>query len=225
MWQCRWWQWLPAILSAGGLLLAGQTVLANESKRPQQREQFRQAWSALARADWDQARAIATKLEEYPLLPYLRAEQMRQRPSAFSYAQIVAYLQRHENWAFHDNLRRNWLRTLGRDGHLQRLLAHATSSDTDTEVRCYLARALIDHQQRSGEQEQQLQILLQDLWLIGKSLHKACDAAFDWWRRQAGISSALAWQRAGLAMAAGNSGLVRYLQRFMSPVDRHWLQR
>ena len=225
MWQCRWWQWLPAILSAGGLLLAGQTVLANESKRPQQREQFRQAWSALARADWDQARAIATKLEEYPLLPYLRAEQMRQRSSAFNDAQIVAYLQRHENWAFHDNLRRNWLRTLGRDGHYQRLLLQATAADTDTEVRCYIARALIQQSNRNSAQQQRLQALLQELWLIGKSQHKACDPAFAWWHQQGGITSALAWQRAELAMAAGNSSLARYLRRFMSADDRTWLQR
>jgi len=225
-WQARLYTVL--VLCSFGLLMPALAAPAEPDSRLQQREDFRRAWSALARADWDEARTLATKLDDYPLLPYLRAEQMRQRASAFSDEQIVAYLQRHQDWAFHDTLRRNWLRTLGRDDQLQRLLLQATAEDTDPEVRCHLARAMIaqsDSNSDSKVQQQRLQSLLQGLWLTGKSQHKACDAAFVWWRRQQGITSALAWQRAGLAMASGNSGLARYLQRFMQPADQDWLQR
>ncbi len=225
--QRRQWQsLLYVLLCCCGLLVPVLAASAELASRQQQREHFRLAWSALARADWDEARSIATQLNDYPLLPYLRAEQMRQRSSAFSDEQIVAYLQRHQDWAFHDNLRRNWLRTLGRDDRLQRLLLLATAEDTDPEVRCHLARAMIAQSDSdSSEQQQQLQMLLQGLWLTGKSQHKACDAAFEWWHRQQGITSSLAWQRAELAMATGNSGLARYLQRFMRPSDQDWLQR
>lgn len=218
---CR--AWLRQLVRVVALVAVVSQAQAEPEQRQQQRKDFRQAWSALARADWDQARRIAARLEDYPLLPYLRAEQMRQRPSAFDDSEIAAYLQRHADWAFHDNLRRNWLRTLGRDGHLRRLLQQATASDSDSEVRCYLARATI----ATGDsaQPERLQSLLQQLWLTGKSQHKACDVAFDWWREQGGITSALAWQRAQLAMAADNPGLARYLQRFMDPADRDWLQR
>lgn len=218
------------MLPLGVLLLCVAPAAAEPSQQQQQqqwqqRELFRQAWSALARADWDRARSLATGLEDYPLLPYLRFEQMRQRPSEFVDEQITAYLQLHADWAFHDNLRRNWLRTLGRDGHWQRLLQHATATDNDAEIRCHLARALTQQNGRNSEQQQQLQQLLPELWLTGNSQHKACDPVFDWWRQQGGISSALAWQRAELAMVAGNSGLASYLQRFMNPSDRDWLQR
>jgi soluble lytic murein transglycosylase len=222
----RWQSLLHRLLCCCGLLIPVLAASAELESRQQQREYFRQAWSALARADWDEARSIATQLADYPLLPYLRAEQMRQRSSAFSDEQIVAYLQHHQDWAFHDNLRRNWLRTLGRDDQLQRLLLQATAEDTDPEVRCHLARAMIaQNDSNNSEQQQRLQTLLQGLWLTGKSQHKACDAAFVWWRRQQGITSSLAWQRAELAMATGNSGLARYLQRFMRPSDQDWLQR
>ncbi|MDA3934954.1 MAG: transglycosylase SLT domain-containing protein [Gammaproteobacteria bacterium] len=216
----RWLLWLLCWL----ISLTGP-VLAATAERTQQREHFRQAWAALAQADWDLAVEHAVALQDYPLLPYLRAEQIRQRSSAFSDENIAEFLQLHSDWAFHDSVRRNWLRTLGRDSQWQRLLKQAQSSDTDAEIQCYLARARILHNDSDSATSAELMRRVQNLWLTGNSQHKACDPAFAWLQQRAGISSELAWQRVALAMTAGNTGLVRYLRRFMQPQELLWTNR
>ncbi len=190
----------------------------------QQREAFERAWQALGRADWNTANAEAATLTNYPLLPYLLAEQMRQRPDAFSNDQIRDYLHRYSDWSFASALRNRWLGWLGRSGQYDVLLQE-TGTSSDTLLQCYLAHARVVTYGRQQNREAELINDIQSIWLSGNSLPKQCDAAFIWLQKRAGITQQLAWQRVGLAMQAGETGLAGYLQRFLSAADRIWLQR
>lgn len=194
-----------------------------------QRKSFKKAWQSVISMNWDAARREAKTLTDYPLLPYLRAEQMRLRPDAFSSTEVSEYIDTYADWGFAPGLRVAWLRQLGESGRYSHLLEIAAANgsvanSTDTEVRCYLARARIAEADTSADQSHLIKAVT-DLWLVGKSQHKSCDPAFDWLRRQGGITSEVAWERIHLAMEQGNIGLARYLRRFLTAEHSTWLNR
>lgn len=206
-----------------GLTVSITTAQANQTLQ-QQREAFQRAWQALGRSDWKTADAEAAQLAGYALLPYLRGEQMRQRPDAFANDEIRDYLTRYSDWSFAGSLRTSWLRWLGRSGQYDVLISEADDV-SDPLLRCYLIHAkMVVYGQQSARGAELIRDI-QSVWLAGKSLPKQCDPAFAWLRRHGGITEELAWQRVMLAMDAGEASLAGYLERFLSSADRAWLQR
>ncbi|GAB4182813.1 MAG: transglycosylase SLT domain-containing protein [Wenzhouxiangellaceae bacterium] len=187
--------------------------------RSQQRQLFRQAWSAAAQADWVTVARLEQQLGDYPLRPYLRAEQLRQNPAQLSAEAMAEYLQRHSDWSFVPLLRRQWLRHLGESDQFEALLRHAAESN-DLEVRCQVARARI-----AGGADATYVPRLQQLWLSSESLPRSCDGPFRWLQQQQGIDELLAWRRVELALAAGNLNLARYLKRFLADDRKNWVNQ
>ena len=215
------------------ITLLNTYAIAQAPNVEQQRQTFRKAWQAVGSLRWETARQHSASLKDYPLLPYLRAEQMRIRPGSFNSDEISTYLETYANWGFASNLRTAWSRHLGDSGQYRRLLevadSHSAINNTgDAQVQCHLARARIA-QVKKGQlnfaEKNQLLTQVSDLWRVGKSQHKNCDPAFDWLRSENAITSELAWQRVRLAMQADNVNLARYLERFLNSNDRPWLQR
>ncbi len=62
------------------------------------------------------------------------------------------------------------------------------------------------------------------LWLSGKSQPDACNPAFERWRKAGRLTTELTWQRAELAMAAGEITLANYLKRYLPTNDRKELE-
>jgi soluble lytic murein transglycosylase len=185
----------------------------------QQRETFRQGWQAAERGDQaGMVRAIAA-LPDYALTPYLQFELFRQRIDRVPESVMTQFLARYRDWSFHDQLERAWLRSLGERESFDRLLARAGDS-RDTEVRCHLARAKIRLGRTDG-----LESDVRDLWLSGRSRPDACDEAFAWWRRQGEPDADTAWRRFRLALDAGETGLARYLRRYLPADEREWADR
>lgn len=205
------------------LISVNQNTVAQQPSQ-QQRDAFKRAWQALGRSDWNTANAEAQVLANYPLLPYLRGEQMRQRPDAYPNDEIRAYLQRYADWSFAGSLRTSWLRWLGRSGQYNVLLQEVTES-SDGLLQCYITHAKMVTNGNQPDRRQELIQDIQTVWLSAKSLPKQCDAAFTWLQRHGGITPELAWQRVALAISANETSLANYLQRFLSSDDRVWLQR
>jgi len=181
---------------------------------------FRAAWDAAGRGQWQPVeQAIASLGDDYPLTPYLRAELWRARPLEPQPAAVAGFLAAHGDWSFAAGLRRAWLRALGRADRFAVLLRHGRDS-TDTRVRCHLARARL-----ATGKTRALAEPVRELWLSGRSQPEACDPAFEWLHRRGGITPELAWRRVGLAMAAGETRLAGYLERYLDPDDRRWLRR
>ncbi len=212
--------WLVFLL----LLQGSWPSLAQTPSLQSQRAAFQRAWQALGRSDWNTANTEARALADYPLLPYLRGEQMRQRPDAFSEAEIRAYLQRYADWSFAASLRNSWLRWLGRTGQYELLLEQADNPSDDL-LRCYIAHGQMVLRGSQAEHRAELIQAIQALWLSARSLPKQCDAAFTWLEKAGGITPALAWQRVSRAMDADQAGLAGYLRRYLNAADRAWLQR
>lgn len=207
-------------------LVLGMLVLAAIAASPfaladraQDRETFRDGWAAAARGDQGATLQAILALPDYQLAPYLEFELLRQRVDKVPEAVFETFLARYRDWSFHPALELAWLRSLGRRGLDEALVRHGRAS-TDAEVRCHLARADLDAGRLDGLVDRVL-----DLWLVGQSQHDACDPVFAWWRRQGELTPDRAWRRFHLALNAGETGLGRYLRRYMNADQSVWADR
>lgn len=204
--------------------LASAGLIANDapggsSPDTAARTAFKQAWSLARRGDLDGMRRASAGIHDYLLFPYLEYNELLSTRRSVDPVRMAGFLEDHEEWAFTPALKRVWLRSMGEKNRWDVLLQNATS-ETDTEVQCYLARARLAQGQTEG--------LLQDsqsLWLAGQSQPKACDPLFDWLIAQDGVSSELAWNRIRLAFENRHPHLARYLARFLDADVRIWAER
>lgn len=180
-------------------------------------ETFRLAWESARRGDREEFRRLKPGLRGYILYPYLQYEDYRERRAHVPVDEMKAFLREHRDWAFTRGLRAAWLRSLAATGRWRDLVANSGGM-RDTTLRCQRARGRIITGQTDGLLDE-----AQALWLADKSQPRDCDPVFRWLIDQGGISTNLAWQRIRLAMLAGNASLVKYLERFIPEVQRHWL--
>jgi len=178
---------------------------------------FKLAWESARRGDHERFRKIMPGLRGYMLYPYLQYEDYRERGSRVPSEEMAAFLHDHERWAFTAGLRTAWLRSMAARGRWSDLVAHSAGV-RDTKLRCQRARGQIVTGQ-AGELLNEARAL----WLAGKSQPKECDPVFRWLIEQGGVTESLAWERIRLAMLAGNASLVKYLERFVPELQRHWL--
>lgn len=181
-----------------------------------QRQDFKRAWQAAREGRREEFEQLMPRLEGYLLYPYLEYEDFRFRRGSVPAETMASFLDEHEGWAFTSGLKTAWLRTLGKRGRWDSLLAYATNAQ-DTEVQCYLAHARIKRGQTEG-----LESVVKALWTVGESQPDACDPVFAWLKKQGGITSDLAWERITRAMEARQPRLTLYLARYLSPEDRTW---
>ncbi len=201
------------------LLLALLSSAVACADRPSERERFVEAWQAAARGDRTAVMAAIEALPDYPLTPFLQAELKRQRIDQVGVDEMSRFLARYRDWSFAPGLETTWLRSLGRRGEFAALSRYGRDSG-DTLVRCWLARADIRAGQLDG-----LEARVTELWRVGRSQPDVCNPAFDWWRAQGNPSADLGWQRFELAMNAGETGLARYLRRYLSRDQREWAEQ
>ena len=202
-----------------GFVLAVAGQAAAEPAMPDreaERERFRAAWADAGRGNQAAVLQAIIDLQGYPLTPFLEFELLRQRIDQVPEVVIEQFLARHRDWSFAGALEGAWLRSLARRGEYEALVRHGRASNI-AEVRCHLARADL-----AAGHTDQLPALVESLWLVGQSQHRACDPVFAWWRRQGHLTPELAWQRFHLALRAGESSLARYLRRYLDSDRRHW---
>jgi len=210
---------MASLMRAPVLMLALLLSAAACADRPAERDRFAQAWQAAVRGDRAAVAAAIEALPDYPLTPFLQAELKRQQVDRVTASEMSQFLARYRDWSFTPSLETAWLRSLGQRGEFATLSRYGRDS-RDTQVRCWLARADI----RAGAL-QGLEARVAELWLVGRSQPDVCNPAFAWWRSQGHPSTGQAWQRFELAMNAGETGLARYLRRYLSREQREWAEQ
>ncbi|MFP4276692.1 MAG: transglycosylase SLT domain-containing protein [Wenzhouxiangella sp.] len=200
------------------LVLSVAAATAVWADQASDRERFVQGWQAAGRADHEAVRQAIAALPDYQLTPYLEYELKRQTIEAIPADQMSRFLARYRDWSFAAGLETVWLRSLGERGDDQLLQRYGRDS-TDTEVRCWLARADL-----AAGQSEDLAERVAGLWLVGRSQPSTCDPAFQWWRRQGHPTTDQAWTRFRLALDGGETGLARYLRRYLDEDQRAWAE-
>lgn len=206
---------LAAVLAGGrpGALPAAEDELAA------QRERYREAQRALGAGSLQAFETLAAELRDYPLYPYLLYDYYRPRLARIENAQLAQFLENFGDIPAAGDLRRAWLRLLAQRGRWQDFLEHYRPQ-RDPVLQCMQLQARL----RSGNDS----YLLEDarsLWLSGESLPPQCDPAFERLYRSELLTSAVIWERIGLALERGNTGLAGYVGRRLPAAERPWLER
>lgn len=189
------------------LLLFLLSTASVQADRLHDRTLFKQAQSALDKGELRTFMQTKQQLSGYPLQPYLDYLYLRKRLAVEPANTISQFLTEHKGAFYTARLRKAWLLQLANTGQWQRFLTHYQETN-NAQLQCHRLQALI----RTGE-SQQAHLDTANLWLVGKSQHKACDAPFAHWQRQGGITTDLRKQRMLLALEANEFGLAAYLAK------------
>ncbi|MEZ5584328.1 MAG: transglycosylase SLT domain-containing protein [Candidatus Competibacteraceae bacterium] len=187
------------------IVLHGDLLYADSLSLSAQRLAFVAADQAL------QAGAAVTyqPLSSYPLYPYLRYRDLKQRLEDYPSEEIRGFLQAYGDTPLAGRLRVAWLRQLARAQRWRDFLQDYQDDD-NTELACWYRQALLD----TGQREQAL-AGIETVWMQGVSLPNACDPLFALWQAEGGITAERLWRRLSLAMGQGEVRLARYLRSLM----------
>ncbi len=200
---------LIAMLAAGG---------AQAGDLSAERRQFREARTALRMGQMGRFEALAARLRDYPLYPYLRYEELRPNLTRLTSREVAEFLEAYPDSILAARLRSPWLERLGREGRWGEFLSFY-GPQKDIGLRCYELHARIVSGREAGVAEE-----ARTLWLTGSSLPESCDPVFDWLKRQGLLTRDLVWERLRLAMAQGRTGLARHLSTDLPAADRPWVK-
>jgi len=203
------------VITAG---VMGPGDMAQGAGLEQKRQFFVQAEEALRKGQRQDFHGLLAKLGDYPLVPYLLQQDMDKRMSLHISNEIHSFLRLHDGSFPAETLRGKWLGMLAQNGRWSQFLSDYRPQSS-VELQCFYGQALWAENKRSAAMDQAAA-----LWLSGTSRPKSCDPLFGAWIKNGGLTRDLAWQRIGLAMAAGQPGLARYLGRFLGPADKKWLE-
>ncbi|MEE4376936.1 MAG: transglycosylase SLT domain-containing protein [Candidatus Competibacteraceae bacterium] len=155
-----------------------------------------------------------TQLSDYPLYPYLRYRDLRQRLEHYPNVEIRDFLRTFADTPLAGRLRSAWLRQLAKDQRWSDFLQDYRG-DQDAALVCWYRQALLN----TGQPKQAL-AGIDEVWMRGVSLPNACDPLFSLWQAQGGITSERLWRRFGLAIGNGELRLARYLRSLMPAQDQ-----
>lgn len=195
-------------------ILITRIVEYNSSTLMEQRSRFLEAEKALSLKQLSKFRALLPTLTNYPLYPYLRYQELKQRLHKVSPDEMSQFLREYESLSVSDLLRKKWLRLKARQGHWQQFLDFYTPQQ-NTRLQCNYLNALI----RTGQAEAAYPEI-EKLWLTGDFQPRICDRIFKHWKAAGQQSTELIWKRLELALKANHRPLARYLVNSLPNEDQ-----
>lgn len=184
----------------------------------EQRAIYEDAKKALRSGKLQRFHELAESIRDYPLYVYLRYNYLSPRLTRVKAEEVTAFLQKFPDFPSAEALRTRWLKHLANSGQWHALVGNYTPQD-DEVLQCQYLRARLQTNNDT--------LLLEDIrsvWLSGKSLPAECDPAFEQLYASSLLTNKLVWQRIELAMQAGNTGLVNYLNRYLDGYYQEWAQ-
>jgi soluble lytic murein transglycosylase len=174
------------------------------------RQQFLAAYAAADSGTPGAATVDSDVLRAYPLYPYVIAARLqRQLDDPAASPAIRAFLDAYGDQPAAQSLRSRWLMALAVSKRWDDYLSvYRADRDDSVAARCNAYAARIALGRTDG-----LAALVIAEWDVPKSVPPTCDPAFDWMRARGLLTPGLIEHRARAALAAGESGLARYLAK------------
>ena len=195
---------LTGVALAATLLLP-QSVLGSELNY--QQRLFGDVETALNKGNFKPYQTYRSKLNDYPLAPYLDYLYLSDNLSKLNQSDIDRFINEHPDLPQAERLRKKWLLHLASSKKWQTYL-NAYRRDDGAQYQCLKGIAL----EKLGKKRQAWQEA-KSLWLHGDSQHSACDTLFANWKAAGGMTQSLILTRFWLAAGQGNLSLARYLDR------------
>lgn len=204
-----------SILAAFGaltLMFTPALTQANAFKTSQMQSKdypFKSAFEAAREANWSIVDTKKSRIKDHELLPYVEFHEIKQRLPNISTSQIKNYKTQYANTPLAGWLINAAIRSYGEAQEWNRIIAITDDTPNDTVLQCYYYRAHLN--QASKLSKKIAKQGAKNLWLNGKSMPDECDPLFNHFIASKDIGNDLTWQRALLALEAGNSKMAKYL--------------
>lgn len=199
------------------LLLSGITLLCVLNNAvADEAALFDDAYAAYKNRDTRTLAAIAPRLQNYPLAPYLDYWQSLLKLEELEADAVRAQLERHADFPFSQRLRAEWLKTLGKQQKWDLLLAESAKLESeDAAVACYATLARLEAE---NDGQIRLEILREakPVWMSGSDRPSACDDLFAAMQKRGVISEADVWARMRLAFRINQASVARAVSRYLS---------
>jgi soluble lytic murein transglycosylase len=144
---------------------------------------------------------IAPRFQGHLLEPYVQYWRLRIRFEARDAEEIRRYINTNRDTPLSDNVRRDWLKVLGRNAQWETFNAELQAlAGEDMEVTCYALQA------RSRVDTLALREA-RPLWFVARNLPDSCNTLFDALLEAQQLSEEDVWTRVRLALEAGQVGL------------------
>ncbi|MGQ4277348.1 transglycosylase SLT domain-containing protein [Pseudidiomarina sp. E22-M8] len=182
-------------------------LLNGGDQRELQRQLFVKAEYAAKRGRLNEYNQLLEELRGYPLLPYLELERLLQVGYVANEDRVLEFFEVLGNTPLDWQLRYPWLDYLARKNEQKRFLRDFIYPGR-LEHRCYFWRFSL---QQKTQPEAAVMRAVDQLWLTGESLPKACDPLLATWTKAGHRTEDMVWQRAKLAAEDGKHTLLPYL--------------
>jgi soluble lytic murein transglycosylase len=152
----------------------------------------------------------AKRMKQHVLAPYAEYFQLRLSLDTVDAGTIRAFLARHEGSFLADKLRGDWLQILGKR---QQWVIFAEEYpklvNQDDSLRCYALQYRLAARDEAAISE------VRSLWLTGRNMPSSCVTAFHTLIGAGKISVEDIWSRIRLAFEAGNTGVAKYVNKYL----------
>ncbi|MBI3897589.1 MAG: transglycosylase SLT domain-containing protein [Gammaproteobacteria bacterium] len=215
---------MPRIVITSFFLLFAGTVFAAEPAAvdvEKQRQVFLAALDALRAGNDARYQALDRQLDGYVLHGYVQYEYLKEHLPQTRAPVIRKFLDENAHTPLAEWLRERWLRVLAERGDWKTFIKEYADVPGDTELLCWQ----LTQRLKSGEQTATVMGRIERLWTTGKRLSPACEPIFAAWKKAGYMTSDKVWERARLAMAAGNVSVAAELASYLPPKERVWLDR
>jgi soluble lytic murein transglycosylase len=190
-------------------------VLSGPASADDGDQAFLEAREAYQKGNIDKLDALAAKLTDHPLHPYLAYWQLRARLGQVPESEMQAFLARERDSLVGQRLRGDWLKQLGGQRQWEAFeREYQTLVLDDVELNCYRLQAALPRGDASvGAQAR-------TLWLQGAPQPDSCGPVFDALVRSGELTEDDVWARIRLALEAGNVTFAKSLNAYLAPGRR-----
>lgn len=199
------------------------SVYSEDAKAQELRESFlrmeKKIWKT---SDRDFAKMV-NELGDYPLVPYLIERKILHNLKAKKAPQIRAFLKQYEGSVLENRIRRPWLRHLSKYNR-KSLFLEFYRPIGDVNLNCRFLRYQYEDL-KSGKaslSEEELHQRTAEIWNVGKSRPKECDATFKHWLKSDALTEDIVLQRIEKAAKGGQHTLIPYLKTLL-PAEKKYL--
>jgi soluble lytic murein transglycosylase len=144
---------------------------------------------------------IAPRFQGHVLEPYVNYWRLRIRFEARDADEIRRYINTNRDTPLSDNVRRDWLKVLGKNAQWETFNAELPAlAGEDMEVTCYALQARLRVDNLALREAR-------PLWFVARDLPDSCNTLFDALLEAQQLSEEDVWTRVRLALEAGQVGL------------------
>lgn len=180
---------------------------------------YSRAEHALKKHDYKNYQLLASKLQSYPLYPYLIYQELKQKIqepkiTSVTLQQLQDFQKSYPDFPFHQSLHNLWLNQVAKNQNWSALVeGYRPSKKAALECQYHFAKYQLSRNKHDLDP-------IKQLWLVGYSQAPECDKAFALWKKDGNFTPDLIWERFRLALENKNFTLISGLVKQMSPSDK-----